>query len=624
MANMIEAENSELKLILNSISHSILFETTRNEIIFINQNFCDLFGIPVSPEMLVGADCSKAAEQSSQLFMDPESFVNGIIAVYAAGTPVMNEELVLADGRSIYRDYKPIISTTGYSGHLWIYKHSLELRNILMEVRDQKNFYENLLNNIPADIAIFDKDHKYLFLNHIAISKNDTRHWLVGKDDFDFCREKNKPLYQAVSRRAMFVEAMQTGETVEFEETNTRSNGSKVHNLRRFYPLKKSDGTIDNVIGYGINITKIKEREDRLMEQEQALRDLVDSMDQLVVSVNENGNIVYTNPRWTELTGETINDYIGKKLSTYIKRGRDSFIENVKSFFNGVNSKTRYSHVCITDKHGKSHTLSYYISSLNTLHKQQKQAAVFFNDITEQLSAEKKLKKIAREERHLNELKSSFMSLVSHELRTPLSVILSSAELIEMLQEQKKVNTEVYTERIIHQVDKMTQLMNEFLFLSKAETGKIPFNPLQIDAKELIEKLITELYAPWQDGRHLKFSVKGQARKLMGDSLMISHTITNLINNAFKYSAQKPAPQLRLVFSEKSWQFILLDFGIGVSEGEKKKIFQPFIRGRNVGGIEGTGFGLMVVKFFVKMHKGKIIIKSIEGKGTAIAIQFPY
>lgn len=623
--HMVSSETKDLKLILNNVSHALLFETTNNEIIFTNQQFCDLFSIPVPPDLLVGMDCSKSAEQAAGLFQDPQKFVEGIAEAYAMGKPIINEELVMADGRLIYRDYKPLLDDPDNGGHLWIYKHSLELKTILSEVRDQKLFYENLLNNIPADIAIFNNEHKYVFLNKVAISKKDSRHWLIGKDDFDFCKQYNKPKYLAISRRAMFVEALQTGETVEFEETNLTPKGVKVYNLRRFYPLKEADNSIKTVIGYGINITSIREREERLLEQEQALRELVNSMDQLVVAINDEGIIVYANPKWETLTGLKQEAYIGKKLSGFMKKGREDFIKNGTAYFRGENTGIPNKHIYLTDAAGKTRILSYYLSNLNNLNAKEERAAVFLNDITQQLSAEKKLKKVAKEERHLNELKSSLMSLVSHELRTPLSVILSSAELLEMMKDlpTEHKHTEMYLKRIINQVDKMTQLMNEFLFLSKAETGRIPFNPILIDPYSLAETLVQEVYCPWQDGRTLTLSLKGERRMVLADPLMINHILTNLISNAFKYSGNKETPKTRILFSEKYWELYILDYGIGICEGEKHKIFQPFTRGGNVGSIEGTGFGLMVVQFFVKLHKGKVSIKSIEGKGTVIVIRFP-
>lgn len=615
-----------LKYLLNNISHALLFETLDNEIVFVNQQFCELFQIQLSPESLIGADCSRSAETSKHFFQDPEAFVEGIRKIYAGKVPVLNEELVLANGRSIYRDYKPLLDDPGHKGHLWIYKNFNEIKSVLAQTQEQKFFYEQLLNNIPADIAIFDKDHKYLFLNKTAVRNDEIRQWMIGKDDFDFCRHTNRLSHLAVYRRGIFKEALDSAEMMEFEETNYSKEGKKVHNLRRFYPLLNRDGKVSQVIGYGVNITRIKEREENLMEREQALKDLVHSMDQVVVTLNMSGQIKYANPKWEELTGLQEQEYGSQKIGSFIKKGRDAFLRNLQFFLEDGRLDAPATYIYLNDHNGVQRVFSYFLTNFSNYHSKEKRAAVFLNDITARLMIERKLKRIAAEERRVNEMKSGFISLVSHELRTPLSVILASTELLEMLAAKKAgedtAGITKYTERIIHQVDKMTQLMNEFLFLSKIESGKLSHSPVLLDVEVLIRKLINDLYSPWTDGRSLRFSVKGKPVKVKVDELMLTHILSNLISNAFKYSEGRKDPVLRLRFTKRYWSLLLVDNGIGIPENQCAKIFLPFVRGSNVGSVTGTGFGLMIVNLFIKKSKGKIQVKSRENLGSAFLIRF--
>jgi PAS domain S-box-containing protein len=605
-----------------------LFESLDNRILFINQNFCELFGIPVSSDILIGTDCSAAAKQSAHLFKHPNQFIDGILSIYQQQQQVTNEELVFANGSTIYRDYKPILNHPHFSGHLWIYKNAVELKSILGEIQEQKDFYEQLLNNIPADIAIFDKNHQYLFLNKIAISKTDTRHWLIGKDDFDYCKENNKPIELAESRRQFFNEAIFTKQTIEFEEINHTKEGQQVYNLRRFYPLQNPDGSIETIIGYGINITKVREREEKVLARERAFRELVESMDQLVVVINKEGYIKYTNTQWSLLTGISAAESIDKLLFSFVKIKKIKFTENVLSFIATKKYKNPSKRVCFNDKNGKIRTFVHHITTFTNAASIDNSYAVFFNDITSQLEAEKKLRKIARQERKLNDLKSNFIGLVSHELRTPLSVILSNAELIQLKANNHKQGQphlyDINTKRIIDQVSKMTQLMNDFLLLGKIEMDKIPMNPTCFNIENLIDKLVEELYTPWTDGRVLQLSVKGNQREVYADEAMIRNTLINLINNAFKYSPGKLAPVIRLRFTEKTWYLLVVDTGIGISTEDQKRLYEPFIRGGNVEDIEGTGLGLIIVKYFVKKNKGKMLLKSSKNKGTAVYLQFPY
>ena len=620
-----ELRISFLQFLLNNISHAILFESFENEIIFINQNFCALFEIPLAPEMLTGSNCSAAAKQSAHLFKDPDQFIESIAATYRNKVAVLNTEFFLADGTSIYRDYKPISEHANFSGHLWVYKNSLEIKQAIKEVQDQKNFYENLLNNLPADIAIFDKEHRYLFINKLAVSKNDTRNWLLGKDDFDFCREYNRPIELATKRRKMFEFAIASKQTAEFEEINITKEGNRVFNLRRFFPVENPAGDIDTVIGYGINISKLREREELLATQEQAYRELVESVDQMVVVISGSGLIRFTNSKWTSITGFAGDACLGTKLVSYIKTNKQGFNANVNSFVADTGYKTFKRTVSINNKLGKRSTFTYYIAAFTNSQLTERRFAVFFNDITLQLRAEVALKKIARQERKLNDLKSHFIGLVSHEMRTPLSVILSNTELIEMKNARSFSSippVSVNINRIIEQVSKMTRLMNDFLFFGRIEMDKVPLQITHFDVKKLLNKICEELFLPWTDGRLLDCSLKGNSAEVSGDELMIRNSIVNIINNAFKYSINLGTPKLRLRFTKNGWSVMVIDSGIGISEADQKRIFHPFVRGSNVDEIEGTGLGLVVVKYFLKKNKGRMLLKSSVNRGTAVLLKF--
>jgi signal transduction histidine kinase len=104
----------------------------------------------------------------------------------------------------------------------------------------------------------------------------------------------------------------------------------------------------------------------------------------------------------------------------------------------------------------------------------------------------------------------------------------------------------------------------------------------------------------------------------------MEHILTNLASNALKYSKGKPAPQLKVQFSEDGYRLRFIDFGIGIPATEQKNLFQSFYRASNVENIQGTGLGLSIVKQFVDMHQGIIKVVSEEGKGTEVILDFKY
>ena len=134
------------------------------------------------------------------------------------------------------------------------------------KMEKQKIFYETILNEIPADIAVFNKDHKYLFINPNGVKDPELRKFLIGKDDYDYCNLKNKDVSIADERRKVFNTAIESKTGISLEESIINNENKFSHKLRRFYPVFNEDDTTKYVIGFGIDITKKKEQEILLEE----------------------------------------------------------------------------------------------------------------------------------------------------------------------------------------------------------------------------------------------------------------------------------------------------------------------------------------------------------------------
>jgi two-component sensor histidine kinase/PAS domain-containing protein len=142
-----------------------------------------------------------------------------------------------------------------------VIKENTRLVHVNNRAEDQKKFYEAILNNIPVDIAIFNHEHKYMYFNPVAVVNQDVREFLLGRDDFDYCSFRNLDTTKAKERRQMFLQARDTGQTVQFEDIITRLDGTLKYVSRRFVPVLNANGDFAFMLGYGVDITPIKEHE---------------------------------------------------------------------------------------------------------------------------------------------------------------------------------------------------------------------------------------------------------------------------------------------------------------------------------------------------------------------------
>ena len=136
-----------------------------------------------------------------------------------------------------------------------------EKMNMSLEIEKQKTFYETILNEIPADVVVFDHNHKYLFINPNGVKDTELRSYLIGKDDYDYCRYKNRDLSIADERRKVFLSAIASKDGISFEEEVIDKNNISSYKLRKFYPLFDANNECQFVIGFGIDITELKQQE---------------------------------------------------------------------------------------------------------------------------------------------------------------------------------------------------------------------------------------------------------------------------------------------------------------------------------------------------------------------------
>lgn len=236
------------------------------------------------------------------------------------------------------------------------------------------------------------------------------------------------------------------------------------------------------------------------------------------------------------------------------------------------------------------------------------------------------LQRSIEKEKELVDLKSQFISMASHQFRTPLTVIQSNIELFQMLAAKSnsdlKDKFETISNRIQEEVSRLGDLMNDVLLLGQINASALQVNLEELDVVELINKTVHKLNSIQKDNRVARIEIKGPQKLVKIDEKLFSHTINNLLENAFKYSAEKSAPLVSIDFNS-NLIIEVTDFGRGVPEGEITKLFQPFYRGNNVQDIQGTGLGLVICRRYTELQGGQLDVRSDEHIKTTFTIKLP-
>ena len=225
----------------------------------------------------------------------------------------------------------------------------------------------------------------------------------------------------------------------------------------------------------------------------------------------------------------------------------------------------------------------------------------------------------------LDKMKNQFISIAAHELRTPLTSIIGYNELIEDRAEDMPQEVLLYLEIIKRNTDRLEVLTNDLLVSQRLITGKIKLTLSESNLKTLVLGIIQEV-EPLSATKlqTIRLETSGLIPDIALDSVRISQVVSNILNNASKFSPETSEILVKISTEPDSVVVSVTDSGIGIAEEYIGKLFKPFpdIPGRD--NYPGTGLGLSVCHGFIELHGGKIWAESDgAGKGTTISFSLP-
>ncbi|MBN1926490.1 MAG: PAS domain S-box protein [Prolixibacteraceae bacterium] len=478
-----------------------------------------------------------------------------------------------------------------------------------------------IIDNLPDAIYMKDTEARKVLANRADVENCgcESEEQLLGKNDFDlfpqelaqhFWDDDQKVLNDGIS-------------VINREEILTNRFGQTKILLSSKVPLKDSDGNIIGLIGIGKDVTREKEAESEMIKLARAVSQSPVS----IVITTPDGRIEYVNPKFTQVSGYSFEEVLGKN-PRILKSGQHD-----KEFYQEMWKKLKagedwQGELLNRKKNGELLWESAIISPIVDDNGNTSYFVGVKEDITEKKKMMKELIMAKDRAEESDQLKSSFLANMSHEIRTPLNSILGFSNFLaseENLTEEEKSN---FSAIINKSADSLLQIINDIIDISSLETGQLQIFPVQLKISPILKSLHTVFSRKKLEMSKANIEIKVTDIPhilIYADENRLIQVFTNLLNNSLKFTKNGT---IEFGIEKAGDEFVTMfvsDTGIGIKAEYHHSVFERFRQGETSKNREfgGNGLGLSIVKNLVELMGGKIWLESEVDKGSIFRFTLP-
>ncbi len=230
------------------------------------------------------------------------------------------------------------------------------------------------------------------------------------------------------------------------------------------------------------------------------------------------------------------------------------------------------------------------------------------------------------EERRLEEHRSEFVATASHELRTPLAAVYGAAITLRRDDiELSGAERELLLAVIADESDRLARIVNDILWASRVDSSDTDVRIEPFDARQTARRVVESAQTHRPERIEIVLDAPDSLPLVAGDEPKLAQVLTNLVDNAVKYSPDGGRVHVRLSSAGSRLRLAVQDEGLGIPVGEQERIFEKFYRldPNLTRGVGGTGLGLYICRALVERMEGRITVRSVEGAGSAFTVELP-
>jgi PAS domain S-box-containing protein len=409
----------------------------------------------------------------------------------------------------------------------------------------------------------------------------------------------------------------------EDEGWRLRKDGSKFWAIVIITALRDESGKLKGFSKITRDRTEQMRKESQLRESELRFRRLFETaQDGILILDSASGKITEANPYIKELLGYSTDELIGKELWQI---GLFQNIDASQAAFHELQEEgyIRYHDLPLETKSGRKAEVEFISNMYNVNHHPVIQCNI--RDITERRQLERASAK-AEALADLHRRKDEFLAMISHELRNPLAAIMNAVQILDLQKDEHQIQKKART-IIRRQAGNLVVLINDLLEVSRILTGRIQLHQEDLDAKGVVQRAVETARPLIDQNQHeLTVSLPAEPIWLHADAVRLEEVITNLLNNAAKYTPRGGHIWLTIQREDNEVVLRVRDTGIGIAPGLLPQVFELFTQAQRsqARSEAGLGVGLAVVRKIAELHGGAVAAHSPGlGQGSEFIVRLP-
>ena len=556
------------------------------------------------------------------IWVNPEERINLVNTLMAKGEVKNFETKFLSKNGNIVNGImsSSLIDLDGVPHILSIIK-DITIHKMAEEALAKEQFLINaLMNNLSDHVYFKDRDSRFIRINKsLALSFGlDDPALAEGKTDFDFFTREHAQ--QAFEDEQAIV---RTGQLLNTEEKETHPNRPDTWVSTIKLPLTDNNGNIIGTFGISRDVTKRKQAEEELAQEQYLMRTLMDNLPDHIYFKDHESHFLRVNKALAQFLG--LND----PAQAIKKTDFDFFTgEHAQQAYEDEQKIIRTGQLLSTEEKETHHDRPDTWVSTIKLPLSDKDGNIIgtfgiSRDITKNKLAEEEIKLKNELLQIINSEKDKFFSILAHDLRGPLSAFVSATQIIaEEIQTMGIEEIKEITLSMKTSATNIYSLLENLLEWSRLRRGVMDFIPEKINLKKKIEECVAVLSeSARKKGIEILISIP-EVIDVLADSLMFDTVIRNLISNAIKFTPVGGKVTLTAGYIEDhTVEIKISDSGIGMTPELKDKLFLLNEKTSRKGteGEPSTGLGLLLCKEFIEKHNGKIRVESEVGKGSTFS-----